>query len=163
MKNKNRLNVPFEQRSSINPEMRQKVFQEIYEGYTQKFGIKLLYAYLNHDPNIMVDYCVIYKARNDADTTNLIIYDVAPLFSDRSTPSYLYYKRMHQVDKFFQYGIDEAVIMDQSRFFEFLRVRLELNRKKGDPNYWKNPVHGGELCDSLLELSLEYVKKDRSH
>jgi hypothetical protein len=161
MKNPNRIAVPFEQRAMIDPKTRQKVFKEIYEGYASRYGMKLIYAYLNHDPELMVDYGVIYQARNDADTGNLIIYDVSTLYSDRSTPAYKYYAKIKKKDQFFQFGIEEAVVMDRSKFFEYLTIRLDLNQKKGDPRYWKDPENGGELIKGLLDLSLEYVKKDR--
>lgn len=160
MKNSNRIQVPFKHRSWIEPAVRNVAFKEIYEGYTKRFSVKLLYAFLNHNPDLMIDYGIIYSARNDDDTGDLIIYAIEPLFSDRCTPAYKYYRNMGKTENFFNFGIEEMVVMDKEKFYEYLYQRLDLNRKKGDPRNWKDPENGEELCKGLLDLSLEYMKKD---
>lgn len=160
MKNSNRIQVPFKHRSWIEPAVRMVAFKEIYEGYIKRFSVKLLYAFLNHNPELMIDYGVIYSARNDDDTGDLIIYSIEPLFSDRCTPAYCYYRNMGKIENFFNFGIEEMVIMDKEKFYEYLYQKLDFNKKKGDPRYWRDPNNGEELCKGLLDLSLEYMKKD---
>lgn len=161
MKNSNRIHVPFEYRSVIAPDVRARVFKEIYEGYPKRYSsMKLLYAFLNHNADLMIDYGIIYSARNNDDTGDLIVYGIEPIFSDRCTPAYRYYKNMHKTENFFQFGVEEMVVMDKNKFFEYLNQKLDLNRKKGDERYWRDPKNGEELCKGLLDLSLEYMKKD---
>lgn len=160
IRNPNRIEVPTDARSYITPHARDVCFKEIYEGYAKRFNIKLLYAYLNHDEDLMVDYCIIYKARNDLDTADLIIYDCPPIYSDRCTPSYLYYRNLKKRKKFFQFGIDEMVIMEKSKFFEYLVLKLRMSKQKNDPMFWKLPRNGRKLVKGLLDLQMQYVKKD---
>lgn len=158
---KNKISdIPFENRSMIDPYLRAKVFKEIYEGYTKMYGIQLLYAFINSNPSSMVDYCIVYSAKNDYGTANLILFDVPPIYSARCTPAYQYLKERRQLkDRFFSPGIDEMCIMEKSKFYEYLQIRLELNRKKGDERYWKNPKNGVELAEGLLDISMLYKKK----
>ena len=158
-KEKDELEIPMAERRFIRPDLRQKLFTEIYTMYSKKFGVKLLYAYLNSDPEIIVDYCVIYAARNDANTADLILFDIPPIHSDRSTPGYRYCKRVKKTNEFFNYGIDNMVIMERSKFNEFIEMSLELSLDKKSDKYWKRPEHYKDLLQALLDMSLIYVKK----
>jgi len=158
--NPKRLQVPKEERMVITPEPRKIAFKQIYTGYRDLYGIQLLYAYLNWDPDIMVDYAVIYKGRNADNTGDLILFDVSPIHSDRCTPAYRYYKKINKTKEFFDYGIDEMTIMVPEKFYEYITEYLLLSLKKDDPNYWKKPEHAGEVCKNLLDLSLYYTKKE---
>ena len=159
MKNPKRVRVPLDERKYIKPDVRKKLFKEIYSGYPKRYDVKLVYAYLNTDPDLMVDYCVIYSGRNADNTGDLILFDIPPIYSDRSVPAYRYCRRTHQEDKFFEYGIDEIVIMDKYKFYEFITMKLGLSLKKGDETYWKNPNNYKEFIRELLDMSLLYQKK----
>ena len=169
MKNINRIIVPSEERTMIDPVTRQRLFTEIYKTYSKMYRIQLIYAYLNTDPNlnaidptVLIDYLIIYKARNDANTTDLILYDAPPIFSDRCVPAYRYYKKVRKKDNFYRFGIDEMVILQKNRFYEFLatspRLKLTRNKKDGE-KYWKHPKNGVKLAKALSELGMQYNKK----
>ena len=162
MKNRYRINVPQIARLGITVKDRKKAFKEIYEGYTKIYNVKLLYAYLNYDTEKAekIDYCVIYKARNDENTGDLILFDSVVIHSDRSTPCYDYYRETGNKENFFQFGIEEMVTMGVDKFYEFLVRYLELSLDKDDDKYWKNKKYAPELANGLLDLSLQYVKKE---
>ena len=156
---KNKLKIPPEELRFTKPDIRSKLFKEIYSGYKNIYGLKLIYAYLNTDPSLLVDYCVIYKARNDDDTTDIIVYDIPPIHSHRSTPGYRYCRRTHQENKFFESGVEDMVVMDKNKFYEFIMYNLEYSLDKNDPKYWKNPENYKDLLQGLLDISLRYNKK----
>ena len=154
-----RIKIPPEELRFIKPDVRQKIFKEIYEGYQKRYNMKLIYGYLNQDPSLFVDYCIIYKARNNDDTADIIVFDIPPIHSDRSTPGYRYCRRTHQEYKFFEYGVDTMTVMDKRRFYEFITEKLGLSLDKDDPLYWKNPANYKDLLQNLLDMSLRYRKK----
>ena len=157
--NKWRLNVPHDESIMISPEARQIAFKQIYMGYTKRYQMKLLYAFLNYDPDKMTDYLIVYKVRNDDNTANLIMYDLAPIFSDRCTPNYRYYKQVKKAGQFFKYGLDEMTTLEESRFYEYIEKYLLLSRDKKEDTYWKDPKNAAILCEGLLDLSLRYKVK----
>jgi len=160
IKNSNRIQVPAEERISISPQARKIAFKQIYTGYKEKFPLKLIYAFLNFNPDEMVDYAVVYSGRNESDTGNLILFDIVPIHSDRCTPAYRYYKRIHKEENFFRYGIEEMVVIENEKFYEFLTNRLSLSLDKESDMYWKKSEHANEVCKWLLDLSLYYTKKE---
>lgn len=153
------LHIPTEEKRFITPEVREKMFKHIYSGYPKRYPMKLIYAYLNSDPNMMVDYVVIYSARNDEDTGDLILFDVPPIHSDRSTPGYRYCYRTKKEDEFFKAGVDDMTIMDKNLFYEFITMKLGLSRDKKSPDYWKSANNYEDLLQGLLDISLRYTKR----
>ena len=154
-----KLKIPANEKQFIMPDVRQKIFKEIYTMYQRTYNIKLIYAYLNTDENLMVDYVLIFKARNNDDTKDLIVYDCVPAFSDRSTPGYRYCKRTGVTKEFYQEGINSMVVMERDKFYEFIKFGLGLSLDKSDELYWKSPNNYKELLEGLLDLSIRYVKK----
>lgn len=157
--NSKRVKIPPAELRFIKPNVRQKIFKEIYTGYTTRYGMKLVYGYLNSDPELFVDYCIIYKARNDDNTADIIVFDVPPIHSDRSTPAYRYCRRTNQQDKFFEYGVDNMVVMEKSKFYEFITLNLGFSTNRKDDLYWKRSTNYRDLLQGLLDLSLRYNKK----
>ena len=64
-------------------------------------------------------------------------------------------------EKFFNFGIDDIVTMEKSKFNEFIVKGLGLSINKNDPLYWKNPDNYKTLLNGLLDLSLQYTKKQK--
>jgi hypothetical protein len=160
-KNK-KFNVPMNERKFIKPDIRKKAFKEIYLTYQKKYehvGMKLLFAYLNTDPNKIVDYIILYKAKDDSGTTDLILYDAVPAFSDRSTPGYVYCKRNNIADKFYEEGIESMVKMSKDKFDQFIELGLHLSLDKNDELYWKNLDNIEDLIRGLMDLSFQFNKK----
>ena len=162
IKNRHRIAVPAVARGGITVQDRKRAFKEIYEGYTKRYNMKLLYAYLNFDVENAekIDYCIVYKARNDDNTGDLVLFDSVVIYSDRCTPCYDYYRQTGNQDNFFQFGVEEMVTMDINKFYEFLVKYLDLSLDKCDENYWKNKESAAKFVNGLLDLSLQYVKKE---
>lgn len=135
------------------------MFRHIIKGYTEKYGMKLIYAYLNSDPELMVDYLVIYTARNDADSGDLILFDIPPIHSDRSTPGFRYCYREKKEDEFFKFGVDDMTILAKDKFYEFITMGLGMSRDKRSKDYWKNPDNYKDLLQGLLDMSMRYTKR----
>ena len=158
MKSSKKINIPVNELKFIKPEIRQKLFLEICNGYPKRYNVKLMYAYLNSDPEIIVDYLVMYSARNDENTADLILFDIPPIHSIRSTPGYRYCRRTHKEDEFYEYGIDDIVVIEKDKFYEFI-TSIGLDRDKNSEFYWKKPENASELLSGLLDLSLRYNKR----
>ena len=156
---RNKLHIPPDEKKFITPKSRQKMFKHIINGYTERFGMKLIYAYLNSDPNLMVDYCVIYTARNEDNSGDLILFDIPPIHSDRSTPGYRYCYRVRKEDEFFQFGVDDMTILAKEKFYVFITMGLGLSRDKNSPDYWKKDENYEDLLQGLLDMSLRYTKR----
>lgn len=159
IQNKNRLKIPQEYLHHIDPNVRVEVFKEIIKGYTERYNFKCLYAYMNTDPTFLLDYGLVFKGRNDDNTNDIILYDMVPINASRCTPHFLYYKDSGNLDKFFQFGAEEMVIISPNKFYEFLATRCLLTRDKTDKMYWKKQEHAREMTGELLDLSLGYVRK----
>ena len=154
-----KLKIPADEKNFILPDVRQKIFTEIYTMYQRKYNVKLIYAYLNTDPNLIVDYLVIYKTKNTSGNRDLIIYDCVPAHSDRSTPGYRYCKRTGITNDFYDEGINSMVVIDKNKFYEYITEKLFLSIDKDNPLYWKSPENYKELINGLLDLSIYYVKR----
>lgn len=162
IKNQYRLDVPLDERKFITYNDRKTAFKVIYNGYKKRFGLKGVYAYLNtrKSKDEMTDYLIIYQARNDDDTTDIIFYDAVPIWAERCTPAFMYYRRQKKMNNFFQFGLDEMVRISKPRFYEYLTNVLDLSLDKEDQNYWKKPDFTFDVCKGLMDLSMEYRKKN---
>lgn len=138
----------------VRPEIRLKAIKEISLGYQARFGIKLIYSFINTDPNMELDYGIIYKAWNDDKTNKIILYDMVPAYSDRCVPSYIYYRKIKAQENFYNYGIEDMRLVSEDKFFHFLDFRCLLNRDKNSDRYWKRPEHAKELCTQILDAGL---------
>ena len=159
-KNK-KINVPINERKFIKPDIRKKAFKEIYLTYQEKYkhvSMKLVFAYLNTDPNKIIDYIILYKAKGN-DGTDLILYDAVPAFSDRSTPGYVYCKRNGIADKFYEEGIESMVRLSKDRFDQFIELGLHLSLDKNNELYWKDSKNIEDLIRGLMDLSFQFNKK----
>lgn len=161
IKDYNQITVPKEEKLWITPNMRQKCFDEIYNGYLRRYPqLKLAYAYLNFNPeeDDKTDYCVIYRTRNDDDTMDLILFDIVPAYSDRCTPAYRYYRKVKKEDNFFRYGINDMHIMIKPKFYEYLESGLSLSKDKNHAKYWRKPEFAPLVCKELFVLALRDQK-----
>ena len=154
-----KLKIPVKELQFIKPDVRQKAFAEIYQTYQNKYGIKLVFAYLNTDPSVIIDYIVMYKAKDRTGTTDIIMYDAVPACSDRSTPGYIYCKRNNKVDDFYTEGINSMTILSLENFNQFIELGLQLSRDKSSELYWKSPNNFKEVALGLLDMAFQYKKK----
>lgn len=160
-KEKEPLNVPFEEHISIDLGIREKLFKELYAKYIELYGVKLVYAFLNYNPDSPIDYVLVYKGRNPGEENDLIIYDAVPRHSSRAITSYRYYRRMKQERLFYEYGINSMVVMLKPNFDSFLVNAQNLSLEKEHPRYWKKPEFANHLCDELLEMSLMWKTRTK--
>lgn len=157
-----KLGVPSDaRRKMILPDMRQKVFKEIIETYQRLYGIKLIYAFLNTDPESIVDYAAVFTARNDDDTADLVLYLAPPIYTELSTPGYRYCRVNKMASKWYQFGFEHMVKLTKENFYGFLQHSLFLSIHKGDDLYWKDPRNYYEVIEGLIDLSHLYNRKDR--
>jgi len=154
-----KLKIPASELRFIKPDVRQKAFKEIYTTYQNKYGMKLIFAYLNTDPTQIIDYILIFKAKDSTGEVDIILYDAVPAFSDRSTPGYVYCKRNGITDDFYQEGTDSMVILSQDKFNEFIDLGVHLSRDKNSDLYWKDPKNIKDLVFGLIDMSFNYKKK----
>lgn len=154
-----KLKIPAKEKHFILPDVRQKIFTEIYTMYQRKYTVKLLYAYMNTDPELIIDYLVVYKSKNTTGDKDLIVFDCVPAHSDRSTPGYRYCKRTGITNDFYEEGINSMVVMEKNKFYEFITHGLGLSTDKNDKLYWRSPDNYKELLNGLLDLSVRYVKR----
>lgn len=151
---KYRINVPQQHRVWVQPDVRVKAIKEISMGYEARFGIKLIYTFMNTDPNFELDYGIIYRAWNDDKTNRIILFDMVPAYSDRCVPAYIYYRKIKCQENFYSYGIEDMRLVSEDKFYQFLDFRCLLNRDKKSDQYWKLPKHSKELCSQLLDAGL---------
>ena len=158
IKNRNKMKMPFHHRHVIRPATRVKVFKEIAAKYQSYFGLKCIYAFLNTDPKLMIDYCLIFKGKNDDGTHDIILFDVVPLNGDRCTPEYPIYKKAGKEKNFFQYGIEVMPLMTPQMFYGYLEFN-GYSRDKNSEMFWKKPEHAKKLSKGLFDWTLPYNRK----
>lgn len=156
---KKNLGIPYQaRRKMIFPDMREKIFREIVDTYQQKFGLKLLYAFLNTDNELIADYAAVFSVRNSMDTMDLVIYLIPPAYTELSTPGYRYCRVNKMAFKWYQFGIDHMVTLTKQNFYGFITETLQLSLDKNSPGYWKRPENYFVVLTGLMDLSHLYNK-----
>jgi len=151
----NELKIPLEEKN-IRGDVRQKIFKIIYKGYLKRFDLKLVCAYLSADKSSMFDYMLIFSGRNKANTGDLILYDITPKGTARSTVGYRYYKKMGKEEDFFQFGIENMCIISKEMFYEFIQEKLLLSFDKESEEYWKNKDNIDDVMIALGDVFMFY-------
>lgn len=158
IKNKNRLRIPLNHPRMISPAKRVEVFKEITSKYQSYFGIKCIYAFLNTDPRFKIDYCLIFKAKNDDKTHDIILFDAVPINGDRCTPNYLYYKNVGKEKNFYQFGIEVMPLLPPKLFYNQIQL-LGFDRDKNSDKYWKKPENAIKVVDELFDWTLPCLRQ----
>lgn len=154
------LDIPMEEKNFIDPRLRPKFFMDLIQNYKERYpNIKLIYAYLNTDAKIPIDYVVVFSTRNIDNTMDLIIYDAPLLYNDRSLPGYRYCKRLKIEDDFFKEAINNMVSLTTVRFNEYINMMLNLSIESNSELYWKKPDYSKTFVKGLLDLSLRFNKR----
>ena len=154
------LNIPMEEKEFIDPRIRPKFFMDLIQNYQSRYSnLKLIYAYLNTDPLVPIDYVVIFSTRNVGDTADLIVYDAPLLYNDRSLPGYRYCKRLQIENDFFKEATNYMVTLPLVRFNEYINVMLNLSVEPNSELYWKKTEHSEKFIKGILDLSLRYNKR----
>lgn len=159
--NQKRLKIPMDELLFIYPDARERLFLDMIDEYKKRFPqFKLIYAYLNRDASIGVDYLIIFEAIGQQTHQKTIIYDIPYIYTDRSIPGYRYCKREGLLDDFFYDSSHLMVTTPKIRFEEYLNSFLNLSNHKDDELYWKSPSNSLAVARGLSNLSLYYVRKD---
>jgi len=160
-KNK-KLNIPREEKLFIQPTVREKLFLDLINEYEKRYpGMTLEYAYLNSNPEIPMDYILLFKTRNTDNTVNLIVYDCPMLFSDRSITGYRFCKREGKLDDFFEEAIASMVRFPEIAFKEFIEEIVGLDYfNEESQNYWKNEEFTERVSNNIMALAIRYVPRN---
>jgi hypothetical protein len=154
------LSVPVEEKAFIDPRVRPKFFMDLIQNYKDRYpNFKLIYAYLNTDAKIPIDYVIIFSTKNVDNTMDLVIYDAPLLYNDRSLPGYRYCKRLKIEDDFFKEATNNMVSLSLVRFNEYINMMLNLSIESNNELYWKRPEYAKTFCKGLLDLSLRFNKR----
>lgn len=156
--NKKEIDIPIEERLMVYPKQRQELFLNLVENYKIFCpNLKMIYAGLNFDSELKMDYLVIFEV--DKKGKPFILWDAPFAFTTRSTPAYRYVVREKMHKQFFDECTKHLCQMDKSKFVEFLNSSL-CNNLTIDPNsdrYWKHPNNSHSLMKGMTELGLLYV------
>ena len=147
--------VPYEERLYILPKPRQQLFLNLVENYKIFCPhIKMIYATLNFDKELKVDYMVIFQAQQKG--TNLILWDAPYAFTNRAIPAYRYAVKTNQHQAFFRECMKKFCQMEEQKFRQFLQSpncgNLSLSSKS--PKYWKLPENSHSLIEGMCEIGL---------
>lgn len=154
-----KLKIPREEKRYITPEPRKKLFLHLINEYNTRYpDLKIIYANLNHNPDIPIDYVLMFMSKDESNRDVLYI-EVPYLYSDRTIPGYRYCVRNKLLDDFFQESVSLMTKISYDRFVEFVNVMLELSVVENSPLYWKNENNIEKFTNGLLELSARYAKK----
>lgn len=154
------LDIPMEEKAFIDPTIRPKFFMDLIENYKVRYpNLKLIYAYLNTDSSVPIDYVVLFQTKNTDNTTDLTVFDIPLLYNDRSLPGYRYCKRLSLENDFFKDAIGNLVSLSTVRFYEFLNQILNLSIDPKHEMYWRKPELSKEVAKGLLDLALRHTKR----
>lgn len=152
-----KLNIPREEKLFILPEPREKLFIDLINQYKKRYpDLKLIYGYLNHDSSLSIDYVLIFHMIE----SDVIIFDIPYIYTDRAIPGYRYCKKNHIENDFFEEAYGLMTRLSYPRFNEYLTIMCNLSLDSKNELYWQNPKNSMTLCKGLVDLSLRYNKKN---
>lgn len=148
---------PMDERTFIYPEARAKLFYNLVENYKVYFpNLKIIYAALNFDSKLKVDYLLIFYA--NIDDQSMVLWDAPFMYTNRSIPSYRYAVKNNLHEEFFRECSFHFCKVKQDKFLEYITSDYceNLSTKVGDPKYWKLPENSHSLISGMADLSLQY-------
>lgn len=155
---KNEIDVPMEERILIYPKQRQQLFLNLVENYKIFCpNIHMIYAALNYDSELKIDYLVIFEAYKKS--KSFILWDSPFIYTNRAIPAYRYAVKNNLHKEFFDTCTAHFCQMDRDKFTEFLSSSLcgNLSTNENDPLYWKLPENSHALMKGMSEMGLLYI------
>lgn len=151
------IEVPFEEKVFILPEPRIKLFHNLIENYKVYCPqLKMIYACMNYNPDLKVDYLLIFTATVNG--VPVVFWDCPFLYSNRAIPAYRYICRNGLHEQYFTFCMESICRTIKKKFDEFIESGLcGLSLDKNSPLYWKKPENSNKLIEAVTELSMEYV------
>ena len=152
------IDIPIEERLMVYPKQRQQLFLNLVENYKIFCpNIKMIYAALNFDSSLKIDYLVIFETIKKGKP--FILWDSPFMYTNRAIPSYRYVVRNKLHTKFFETCANHFCQMDRDKFIEFLGSDLcgNLSTNQNDPLYWKSLENSHSLMKGMSEMGLVYI------
>ena len=149
---------PMEERYYIYPKPRIELFLNLIENYKVFCpGLTLLYAGLNYDSELKIDYLVIFHTHTDKDG-DVILWDSPFLYSNRTVPAYRYAVKNNLHKEFFTECMSHFCQISENKFIEFLESNMcnYLALSPEDPKFWKLSENSHDLMKGMSEMSLQY-------
>ena len=154
----NEIHVPQEYKQFILPQDRIALFRNFLENFAVFLpSLKKVYAFLNFDSTLPIDYLIIYEGVNKNNGTGIILWDCPYLYSNKTMPAYRYIAANNMYQQFFQFMSDSMPRMEYAKFIELIPSNLcGLSFDKSSDKYWKDPNNAMTLAKTLSDLSMEY-------
>lgn len=154
------FDVPEEERMFILPSARQKLFINLVENYKVFCpNINMIYAALNFDSELKVEYLVIFEAIVKG--KQVVLWDAPYLFTNRAIPAYRYAVKTNQHQAYFTECMKNFKQIEKERFIEFLGSEYcgELTLDHDSEKYWRLPENAPSLIEGIVDLALLYIPK----
>ena len=155
------FNPPLEELLIIYPDARKKLFYNLIENYKIYLpGIKMIYASLNFNSELRIDYIAIFTGVLN-NGYKFLFWDSPYAFTNRSIPGYRYAIKTNQYQEFFNECKKHICQIPYSKFVEFIQSDLcgNLSMDPNSSNFWKNPENSEVLIKNITELGLLYRPK----
>ena len=156
--NKKEIDVPMEERIFVYPKQRQQLFVNLVENYKIFCPtVNMLYAALNFNSELKIDYLVIFETQKNGKT--FILWDAPFMYTNRAIPAYRYAVVNNLYKDYFDTCMGHFCQMEKDKFFEFLHSDLcgNLSINENSPLFWKSHENSYALLKGMSELSLMYV------
>lgn len=148
--------LPEEERLSlVYPKPRQELFLNLVENYKIFYpNLKLIYAALNYNSELKVEYLIIFKA--EAKGQKVILWDAPFLYTNRTIPAYRYAIKTNTHKQFFDSAFMHLVQMTYGKFLELVESPHcdNLSRDSKNKRYWKNPEFSEALIKGLSNCGM---------
>lgn len=153
------IQIPFEEKTFILPDLRIKLFQNLIENYKVFCPqLKLVYAYLNFNSKNPIDYLLMFTYTDSK--RKILLWDAPYLYSNKTIPAYRYICKNNLYEQFFKYCEESMCRMNYEKFLEFIPCNLcGLSLDKTNDKYWKSESNADHLLESMAELSLQYTPR----
>lgn len=146
---------PMDELLFISPNDRQIVFKNLLDNYKVYFpDLKRIYAYLNFNANIGIDYIVMFTANIEGQ--QIVLWDAPYLYTSRTTPGYKWAIKNNLYDEFFKDCWMHMCRMPYPKFKEFIKFKCKLNFSKDSKEYWKDPNNGNIILEQFSSMAMQY-------
>ena len=152
------IEIPVEERLMVYPKQRQQLFLNLVENYKIFCpNIKMIYAALNFDSSLKIDYLVMFESVFKGKT--FILWDSPFMYTNRAIPAYRYIVKNNLHKDFFDSCANHLCQMEREKFGEFLISDLcgNLSLEPSSPKYWKSPENSHSLMKGMSEMGLLYI------
>lgn len=153
---------------------RDRYFNDMIRKFKEKYSPALKIIYANNtmgaqlNPNSPTpDFVIVIKGtlvskKKTLPPRPIIMVDIPMIFSDRSLAGWTISVEQGRMDEYFQYMLDDALRIDESKFYEYITHMALLSTDPEDPRYWKRIENTPGLTKDLEELYARYNRKGKT-